>query len=54
MDIYVEPSRPDGVADSNWIQTIKGRDFMTVSRLYGTGIEFSDQTWKPGEIVNVM
>jgi hypothetical protein len=53
VDIYFGPSRPDGVAETNWIQTIKGRDFMTVIRLYGTGIEFFDQTWKPEEIFKV-
>jgi len=53
VDIYFGPSRPDGVAETNWIQTIQGRDFMTVIRLYGTGIEFFDQTWKPDEIVKL-
>jgi hypothetical protein len=53
VDIYFGPSRPDGVAETNWIQTIKGRDFMTVIRLYGTGIEFFDQKWKPEEIFKV-
>ncbi|MEN8809345.1 MAG: DUF1254 domain-containing protein [Desulfobacterales bacterium] len=53
VDVYFGPNKPKGVADTNWIQTIKDRDFMTVIRLYGTGIEFFDQTWKPEEIVKV-
>lgn len=54
VDVYFGPVKPEGVAaDTNWIQTLKGRDFMTVIRLYGTGIEFFDQTWKPEEIVKV-
>ncbi len=53
VDVYFGPTKPKGVADTNWIQTIKGRDFMTVIRLYGTGIEFFDQTWKPDDVVKV-
>jgi hypothetical protein len=41
------------VADKNWIQTIDGRDFMAAIRLYGTEIEFFDQTWKPDDIVKI-
>jgi hypothetical protein len=53
VDIYFGPTKPKGVAETNWIQTIEDRDFMTVVRLYGTGIEFFDQTWKTEEIVKV-
>lgn len=51
VDIYFGPSKPSGVPDTNWIQTIKGRDFMTVVRLYGTEVGFFDQTWKPSELI---
>jgi hypothetical protein len=53
IDLYFGPSKPSGVADKNWIQTIDGRDFMAAIRLYGTEIEFFDQTWKPDDIVKV-
>jgi len=53
VDIYFGPSKPKDVAETNWIQTIKDRDFMTVVRLYGTGVEFFDQTWKPSEMVKL-
>jgi hypothetical protein len=53
VDVYFGPSKPGDVAESNWIQTIKGRDFMAVVRLYGTGIEFFDQTWKPSEMIKL-
>ena len=33
--------------------TIEGRDFLAVIRLYGTGIEFFDQTWKPDDVVKL-
>lgn len=51
VDVYFGPSKPADAPETNWIQTIKGRDFMTVVRLYGTEITFYDQTWKPGELL---
>jgi hypothetical protein len=53
VDVYFGPTKPKGVAETNWIQTIKGRDFMTVVRLYGTGIEFFDQTWQADDIIKL-
>jgi hypothetical protein len=53
IDLYFGPTRPEGVAETNFIKTIKGRAFITVIRLYGTGIEFFDQTWKPDDVVKL-
>lgn len=53
IDIYFGPARPKSVAETNYIKTIKGRDFIAVIRLYGSDIEFFDQTWKPDDIVKV-
>jgi hypothetical protein len=53
IDIYFGASKPDDAPETNWIQTIKGRDFMMVVRLYGAEITFFDQTWKAGELVKV-
>ena len=53
IDLYFGPEKPDGVSDKNWIQTIKGRDFITVIRLYGADIPFFDQTWKPDDVVKI-
>ena len=53
IDLFFGPTKPEGVADTNWIQTVKGRDFITCIRLYGTGIEFFDQTWKPDDVVKI-
>jgi hypothetical protein len=36
-----------------FIQTIPGRNFLVALRLYGTGVEFFDQSWKPGDVVKV-
>ena len=38
---------------SQWIQTADGRDFLVALRLYGTGVEFYDQSWKPDDVVKV-
>ena len=53
IDIYFGPQKPADVAASNWIQTVDGRDFLVALRLYGTGVEFYDQTWKPDDVVKV-
>ena len=41
------------VGKGNFIQTVKGRNFIVALRLYGTGVEFFDQTWKPDDVVKV-
>ncbi len=43
----------DGVADTNFIQTVPGRIFMAILRLYGAELPFYDQTWKPDDLVKV-
>ena len=53
IDLYFGPTQPKGVADKNWIQTVKGRDFMAVIRLYGADLAFFDQTWKPDDVVKI-
>jgi hypothetical protein len=53
LDLFFGPTLPEGAPDSNWIQTIEGRNFLTAVRLYGTEIEFFDQTWKPDDVVKL-
>ncbi len=53
VDISFGPSLPDGMAESNWIQTVDGRDFMVVIRLYGADLDFFDQKWKPDDVVMI-
>lgn len=53
IDMYFAPELPDGVSKSNWIQTVKGRDFLAVMRIYGAKTEFYDQTWKPDDVVKL-
>jgi len=53
FDIYFGPTKPIGAPESNWIQTLDGRDWLAGLRLYGSGIEFFDQTWIPDDIVKI-
>lgn len=52
-DIYFAPKAPEG-KESNWIQTVPGKGWNTILRLYGPLEAFYDKTWKPGdpELVN--
>ena len=53
VDLWFAPSKPASAPDSNFIQTVNGRNFLVALRLYGTGVEFFDQTWKPDDVVKV-
>ena len=53
VDLWFAPEKPTAVPKSNWIQTIGGRNFIVALRLYGTGVAFFDQTWRPDDVVKV-
>jgi len=53
VDLWFGPHLPAGAPASNWIQTVSGRNFLVALRLYGTGVEFFDQSWKPDDVVKV-
>ena len=53
VDLWFGPAKPAAAPQANWIQTVSGRDFLVAVRLYGTGVEFFDQTWKPDDVVKV-
>jgi hypothetical protein len=53
VDVSFGPSLPGGTAETNWIQTVNGRDFMVVIRLYGADLDFFDQKWKPDDVVKL-
>ena len=48
--MYFAPEQPDGVTRGNWIQTVPGRGWFVLLRLYGPLEPFFDKTWQPGEI----
>jgi hypothetical protein len=53
IDLWFGPDKPAEAPASNWIQTVSDRNFLVALRLYGTGVEFFDQTWKPDDVVKV-
>ena len=48
--VYFAPTRPDGVAAGNWIQTDPDKGWFVALRLYSPLQPFFDKTWRPGEI----
>ncbi len=49
IDIYFGPTAPDG-KESNWLQTVPGKGWWTILRLYNPLQAFFDKTWRPSEI----
>ena len=47
-DLYFGPKAPDG-KDSNWVETIPGKAWFQLFRLYGPLQPWFDQTWKLNE-----
>jgi hypothetical protein len=48
--VYFAPEQPHGVARGNWIQTVPGKGWFVLLRLYGPLEPFFDKTWQPSEI----
>jgi hypothetical protein len=48
VDVWFGPAAPKG-HESNWVQTIPGKGWNVLIRLYGPGQSWFDKTWKPGE-----
>ena len=48
-DVYFGPSAPAG-EESNWIQTIPGKGWSVILRLYGPLEPWFDKTWRPSEV----
>lgn len=49
VDVYFGPKAPPG-KESNWVQTVPGKGYNLILRLYGPLQPWFDKTWKPGEI----
>lgn len=49
VDIVFGPEEPAELA-SNWIQTVEGKGWFVLLRLYGPLESWFDGTWKPGDI----
>lgn len=48
--VYFGPTKPDGIADGNWVQTDPKKGWFTILRLYSPKPTFFDKTWRPSEI----
>ncbi|BEQ15781.1 DUF1254 domain-containing protein [Desulfoferula mesophila] len=48
--IYISPQQPQGVARGNWVQSMPGKGWFIVLRLYGPEETFFTKGWRAGEI----
>ena len=48
VDVYFGPTAPAG-HETNWVQTVPGKGWNVLLRLYGPLQPWFDKTWKPGE-----
>jgi len=51
-DIYLGAEAPEG-KEANWIQTVPGRGWFAILRVYNPQQAWFDKTWKPGDIIIV-
>lgn len=49
VDVYFGPHPPTG-KERNWIQTVPGKGWFTILRLYGALEPWFEKTWRPSEI----
>jgi len=50
VTLHFGPEAPDGKS-ANWIQTVAGKGWFAILRLYGPEEAWFEKTWRPGEIV---
>ena len=50
VTVWFGPSAPAG-QQANWVQTVPGRGYNVLLRLYGPLEPWFNQTWKPGDLV---
>ena len=48
-DVYFAPEAPGGL-ENNWLQTIPGKSWFLILRVYGPLEAWIDKSWKPGEV----
>lgn len=51
VDVYIGPKKPEGKV--NWIQTLPGKGWNLLWRIYGPEQAWYDQKWRPSEIEEV-
>jgi hypothetical protein len=50
--VWFGPKPPKG-KEGNWIQTVPGKSYSVLLRLYGPLQPWFDKTWKPGDFQQV-
>lgn len=50
--VYFAPEAPKG-EEGNWLQTVPGKSWFTILRMYGPLEPWINKTWRPGEITLV-
>lgn len=53
IDVWFGPSPPGGVDEDNWVQTVPGKGWNVLFRLYGPLDPWFDKTWRLGEFEEV-
>jgi hypothetical protein len=48
ISVHFGPTAPEGKA--NWLQTLPGKGYFVILRLYSPQASFFDKTWRPSEI----
>lgn len=48
-DVYFGPKAPNDM-EGNWLQTVPGKSWFTILRMYGPLEPWINKTWRPGEI----
>jgi hypothetical protein len=48
VDVWFGPVAPEG-HEANWVQTVPGKGWNALMRLYGPEQSWFDKTWKPGD-----
>ena len=49
FDVYFGPKAPKG-QQGNWLQTMPGKSWFAILRMYGPLQPWIDKTWRPSEI----
>ena len=49
IDLFFSPEAPEG-QDGNWVQTVPGKGWFAILRIYGPLEPWMDQTWRPSDI----
>ena len=48
--VWFGPEAPEG-KEANWVQTVPGKSYSVLLRLYGPLEPWFDKSWKPGDFI---